>query len=197
VAKIDRSSVSQFKSPICLIGLFCLLALISGCQKPSHAGQVTTAFWTALIQADIESAKQYATEDSQHLITEKDIRKNATLSTGKIIVDDNHATVQTTLTEGGRTYSFKTALLKESKLWKIDYKQTLINISTIPFNAIFKSLEEISETLNKQLEQQMPLFEKQLESFGEELKEQVDEFGRYLENPEKWKKQHPYRDNSI
>lgn len=197
MAKINRSFAPQFKSPAYLTGLFCLLVLISGCQTPKTPEQVTAAFWTALIQADLETAKKFATQNSQHLITEEEARENATLSTAKIVINGSHATVETTMIEEGRTISFNTALLKEGDLWKIDYQQTLTNISTIPFNGIFKSLEEIGETLNKQLEQQMPLFEKQIESFGEELKKQLDEFGRYLENPKKWKKQHPYRDDSI
>jgi hypothetical protein len=197
VAKINRSFAPQFKSPAYLTGLFCLLVLISGCQTPKTPEQVTAAFWTALIQADLETAKKFTTQNSQHLITEEEARENSTLNTGKIVINGSHATVETTMIEEGRTISFNTALLKEGDLWKIDYQQTLTNISAIPFNGIFKSLEEIGETLNEQLEQQMPLFEKQIESFGEELKQQLDEFGRYLENPKKWKKQHPYRDDSI
>jgi len=197
VAKINGSCVPQLKSPAYLAGLFCLLGLISGCQTPKTPEQVTAAFWASLIQADIETAKRYATQNSQHLITEKETRENATLDIGKIVIDGDRAAVETTMTEDGRTVSFNTALLQEDDLWKVDYQQTLINISAIPFNGIFKSLEEIGETLNKRLEQQMPLFEKQIESFGEELKKQLDEFGRYLENPKKWKKQHPYRDDSI
>jgi len=193
VAKINRFVAPQVKGPILLVGLFSLLLMLSGCQTPKTPEQVTAAFWTALIQGNVEIAKKLATQKSQNLVTEQETKKNATLSTGKIVIDGQTATVETLITENNRINSFNTALVKESDLWKVDYQQTLINISAIPFNDVFKSLEGLGETFKKQLEQQMPLFEKQIESFGEELKQQLDEFGRYLEDPKKWKKQHPYR----
>jgi len=171
--------------------------LLSGCQQPKTPEQVTTAFWAALIKGEIEIAKGFVTEKSLHLITEKEIRKDADLRIGQIVINGDSAAVETIMTEDSRVSSFNTALLKEGGLWKVDYQQTLINISAMPFNGIFKSLDQLGETFKKQMEQQMPLFEKQIESFGEELKQQMDEFGRYLENPKKWKKQHPYRDDTI
>lgn len=197
MVKINRYYASQLKSPAVIVGLFCLLFQLSACQTPQTPEEVTSAFWTALIQADIEDAKRHATENSRHLVTKDETKENADFQTGQIVINDQTAAVETIMTENGKTFSFNTALLKENNLWKVDYQQTLMNMSAVPFNGIFRNLDEIAENLNKKLEEQMPLFEKQIESFGEELNRKLDEFGRYLEDPKKWRKQHPYRDDSI
>ena len=197
MAKNNLPLNRQIKSPVQLIGLFCICILISACQTPKTPEQVSTAFWIALTIGDLETAKKYATRESQQLITDQDARPNATLSTGKIVIDGNQATVETNLSEQGKVIAFNTSLLKEGERWKVDFQQTRRNISAVPLSGIFKSLENIGETLNNQLEQQMPLLEKQIESFGEELKKQLEEFSRYLEDPKKWEKEHPIRDDSI
>ncbi|HEY8095206.1 MAG TPA: hypothetical protein VIE65_03820, partial [Methylobacter sp.] len=80
--------------------------------------------------------------------------------------------------------------------WKVDYQRTLNNLSNLPFGDIFKSLQAIGETinkeLNKELEQQVPLFEKQIKSFSEELIKQLDEFRRQLEKAAPPEKQQPH-----
>jgi len=53
-------------------------------------------------------------------------------------------------------------------------------------------LQAIGETINKELEQQVPLFEKQIKSFSEELIRQLDEFRRQLEKAAPPEKQKPH-----
>jgi hypothetical protein len=55
-------------------------------------------------------------------------------------------------------------------------------------------LRAIGETINKELEQQVPLFEKQIKSFSEELIRQLDEFRRQLEKSVPPEKQKPHSD---
>jgi hypothetical protein len=195
VAKINRSCSSPNKSPAIIAGLFCVFFLLMACQTSKSPEEVTSDFWTALIKDDIDDATQLATQNSRHLVTKDETKENAELHTGQIVINGQAANVETIMTQNGRTFSFNTALLKENDLWKVDYQQTLINVAAMPFNGIFRSLDEIGENLNKKLEQQMPLFEKQIESFGQELNRKLDEFGRYLEDPKKWKKQHPNGDS--
>ncbi|NOT11783.1 MAG: hypothetical protein HOP23_08135 [Methylococcaceae bacterium] len=195
MARINQAADSQIKSPALLAGLFCLLFLFTACQAPKSPEDVTSAFWTSLIKANIVEAKQYATKNTQPLITEQETRTNTVLHTGEIVINAQLATVETIMTENDRTFSFDTALVKENDQWKVDYQQTLLNISAMPFNGIMKNLEQLGNDLNEKLEQQMPLFEKQIESFGEQLNRKLDEFGRYLEDPKKWKRQHPNGDS--
>jgi hypothetical protein len=198
VVKINNKFYTpQRKSPVLLAGLFCMLLLLSACQTPQTPEEVTKAFWAALIKGDVDGATRLATQNSRHLVTKDETKENADVRTGQIIINGDNANVETIMTENGRTFAFDSVLFKENDTWKVDYQQTRMNISSLPFNGVFKSLEQLGETFNKQLERQMPLFEKQIESFGEQLNRKLDEFGRYLENPEKWRKEHPNRGDDI
>lgn len=172
-------------SPALIAGLFVLLLTLSGCQSVTTPEQVTAAFWEAMAQGHIERAQEYATQETQHLITKQHNLENASVETGKAVIDDLNAKVPTTITlqkpENDKILSFNTILLKESAQWKVDYQRTLNNFSTFPFGDIVKSLRSIGDIINKELEQQIPLFERQLEFFSEELRRQLEEFRRQLE----------------
>jgi hypothetical protein len=177
-----------------LPGLFCLLFMLSGCQAVLSPEQVTLAFWEAMVQGNLESARKHATQETQHLVTKQQNLEGASIKTGEVVINGTNATVSTIMTlkmpESNKLLSFNTVLLKENNLWKVDYQKTLNNLSILPFGELFNSLRAIGDAINKELEQQVPLFEKQIKSFSEELIRQLDEFRRNLEKsipPEKQK----------
>jgi len=184
------------KSLTGLTGLLSLLLLLGGCQAVLTPEQVTTAFWEAMAEGNLDSARKYATQETQHLVTKQQNLQDAAVKTGTIFIDGSNATVTTVMTlkkpESNKDLSFDTVLLKENELWKVDYQRTLNNLSNLPFGDIFKSLQAIGETINKELEQQIPLFEKQIKSFSEELIRQLDEFRRQLEKAAPPEKQKPH-----
>jgi hypothetical protein len=166
--------------------------LLSGCQEVLTPEQVTTEFWQAMVDGNLDSARKYVTKETQQLVAKQQNMDDATLKTGAILIDGSNATVSTTITlkdpEINKVLSFNTVLLKENDLWKVDYQRTLNNLLNLPFGDIFKSLRGIGETINNGLKQQIPLFEEQIESFSEELTKQMDEFRHRLEKsfpPEK------------
>ncbi|PPK70743.1 uncharacterized protein DUF4878 [Methylobacter tundripaludum] len=183
------------KSPVGLTGLLTLLLLLSGCQAALTPEQVATAFWVAMAEGNLDSAREYATQETRHLVTKQQNLEEATVKTGAILIDGSNATVATVMTlkkpENNKELSFDTVLSKENDLWKVDYQRTLNNLSNLPFGDIFKSLRAIGETINKELEQQIPLFEKQIKSFSDELIRQLDEFRRQLEKAAPPEKQQP------
>lgn len=160
-----------------------MLLFFYGCQTAKTPEDVTIVFWQALAKNQIEIAKSYATLNSQHLINLQDIEKQATVKTGQAVINEDDATVETTITRNSKPVSFNTALVKEKDGWKVDYQQTRANMFMIPFDGVVKSLENLGNAFGKQLEQQIPLIEKQMESIGDELKKQIDEFGKSLEKP--------------
>jgi DNA anti-recombination protein RmuC len=195
----------QRKSPARLAGLFCLLIFANSCQTATTPEEITIVFWEELTRGNVETAKKYATQDTQHLVTQQQAKENSTLEIGQITINGLNANVQTIITLPATDHrpllAFDTVLLKKEDQWQVDYRQTLNNISNEPlnepFSGIFKSLQDIGETFNKQLEQQMPLIEKEIDSFGEILKQQLEEFGRALKNfrpPAPPEKQQPYGD---
>jgi hypothetical protein len=169
------------------------MLLISGCQTATPEA-VTTTFWQALAQGQIESAKSQTTQDTQHLVNLQDIDAHSTIKTGAIVANELNASVETTITRNNKPVTFNTVLLKEKDSWKVDYQQTQINISMIPFDGVVKSLQNLGDSFTKQLEESVPLIEKEMESLGNELKEQIDEFGRALEKPKDPVKPKPYPD---
>ena len=177
-------------------GLFSLLLMLGGCQAVSSPEQVTLAFWEAMAQDDLEAARKHATEETQYLVTKQQSLEGASIKTGEVIIKGSNATVSTIMTlkkpESNKPLLFNTVLLKESEIWKVDYQQTLNNLSILPLGEFFKNLRAIGDAINKELEQQLPLFEQQIKSFSEELIRQLDEFRRNLEKSIPPEKPKPY-----
>lgn len=178
-----KPTLLSVKSPVKLAGLFCILLFFPGCQTGKSPEEVTTLFWQALAQGQLENARKQVTEHSQHLVNLQDIEKHSTIKTGEAVIEDSDATVETTITRNKKLVTFNTVLLKEQDTWKVDYLQTQMNISMIPFGDVVKSLQNLGDTFAKQLEKQLPIIQKEMESLGNELKNQIDELGRSLEKP--------------
>jgi len=172
------------------------LFMLSGCQTVSTPEQVTQAFWEAMADGDLETARSHTLRDGLHLVARQQNLEDASLETGKVLIEGGNARVATVLTlqkpENNRVLTFDTVLSKEDNRWKVDYQQTLNNLLNQPFGEIFKSLGKIGEAINKELEQQIPLFERQFKSFSDELLRQMEEFRRQLEKSIPPEKQPPH-----
>lgn len=197
--KVSLKSFTGYHTKLSLAGLAALLSLmflLSGCQTVSTPEQVTTEFWEAMADGDLDSARKYATRETQYLVNKQQNFENATVKTETALIDGSNATVATFMmlkkSEIDDVLSFDTVLLKENDQWKVDYQQTLNNLSILPLGDIFRSLRAIGETFNKELKQQIPLFEKQIKSFSQELMRQLDEFRRQMEQAAPPEKQKPY-----
>jgi len=184
------------KSLTGLAGILSLLFLLSGCQTVSTPEQVTEEFWEAMADDDLDAARKYATRDTQYLVSTQPALEDATVKTGTALIDVSNAKVATFMTlkqtESNDALSFDTVLLKENNQWKVDYQQTLNNLSILPLGDIFRSLRALGETFNRELRQQIPLFEKQIRSFSQDLIRQLDEFRRQMEKASPPEKQRPY-----
>jgi hypothetical protein len=194
--KVFLKSFSGYHTKKSLAGLLGLLFLLSGCQTVSTPEQVTTEFWEAMADGDLEAARKYATRETRYLVNRQQALEDATVKTEEALINGSNATVVTLMTlkeyEIDDVLSFDTVLLKENNQWKVDYQQTLNNLSILPLGDIFSSLRALGETFNKELKQQIPLFEKQIRSFSQELIRQLDEFRREMEKTAPPGKQKPY-----
>jgi hypothetical protein len=173
----------SIKSLAILVGLFYVFSIL-GCQAGKSPEEVTKQFWQTLAQGRIENAKDFVTTSSQHLVNLQDIEQHSTIQIGEALTEDAKATVQTTIMRHKKQVTFDTVLSFEQDSWKIDYLQTQMNISMLPLDDVFKSLQNLGGVFAKQLEKQLPLIQKEMESLGDELKNQIDEFGRSLEKPQ-------------
>ena len=174
------------------------MLLLTGCKTGETPEEVTKAFWHALAVNDLETARKYATKESQHLVTiHSDLPlEEASLETGETQIDGDTASVEVRigyeLLSQNQQFRFNTLLSKENELWKVDYQQTVASMPGILLGSFFDFLRNLSATFNQQLEEQLPLIEKLFESFGEQLNKQIEEFNRQLEKPFPGEKKDPY-----
>jgi len=190
------------RGPVALAaGLF--LLLLSACQTEKSALETSSIFWSAIAKNDIVSIKKYCTTESQYLLISPQLSSrfdNATFEYGKILIDGNQATIESFVTSPlNKTRTFNTYLVKESKRWKVDYRRSTVQfLGNKIIENVFKSLNSLGETFNRQLEKQLPLIEKEFESFGQELKKGLDDFNDELDKsfPQKEPHTDPYK-NSI
>jgi len=170
-----------FKSPIALaIGLLFLLS-ITACQSTKTAEDITLAFWSAIAENNLELAKKYCSVQSSLLFSSSQHHdfKNTTLNYGKIVIDGDNATVETKIIpddSNTKESSFITFLLKENNHWKVDYQRSSKSLENSQlFTDLFKSLNKLSDTVNKELEQQLPLIEERIKSFEQKFKQKIDD----------------------
>ena len=88
----------------------------------------------------------------------------ASPETGVIVINGPNARVATVIAlknpESNKNLSFDTVLVKENNVWKIDYRHTHNNLSTLPIGEVINSLRGIGDVINKKLDQQIPFIEK-------------------------------------
>jgi hypothetical protein len=188
---------TAFKSPIVfIVGLLFLLS-VTACQSTKTAEDITLAFWSAIAENNLELAKKYCSAQSKPLLSSSHHSnfQNTTLSYGKIVIDGNQATVETLIIPADNNqHSFITFLLKEDNDWKVDYQRSRKNLENSQlFADLFKSLDTLSDAVNKQLEQQLPLIEKGIKSFGQAFKQKIDDLENELKKIFPQKEQDPYQ----
>jgi hypothetical protein len=196
VATIKSRAFTFIASLAVLVRLAGVAFLLAACQATVEKtpDRVAAAFWQAVISGNLQAAQSHVTDDSQSSLAADQGRKYAAVQVGAMTLDGDSATVVTLLTQNNKKISFNTVLLKQHDAWKVDYQQTRMNISMIPFQGIVNELQNIGESFGEQLQQQMPLIEKGLESFGDQLKRQLEDFNRSLEKsqpPQKRADRHP------
>lgn len=159
--------------------------LLTGCSSPESPAEISLQFWQQLSNHKIDSARKFCRVNSQELPENAENRlKNRSLSSGKIILDGNLASVEIIATKSDNSppSNFKTFLVKDNERWAIDCEKTAQYFSgDFLFHGIIKDLNQLGDDLNEKLEEKIPLIEKSIESFGDELKKQIDKFGQELE----------------
>ncbi len=173
MTSLSRFNPSSKKSPVILIGLFCLLCLVTGCRKQTDPADVTLMFWTALSENDHEKAKKHSTAGSDYFFDKKLL--NANVQTGKVEINFDEAIVQTFITRQSAASSstFNTYLIRiqKSDHWKVDYKRTLDNIDDKEFKNLFKTLRSAGkEAIQKTKEKLWPKIKEKTKGVIDKIK---------------------------
>ncbi len=190
-----NNALIKTKSPI-YIGLFCTLLLFISCTETNTPAETTRLFWNALITNDLKKAQSYVPKTSNQLesIDPYLDLQNTHIKIGEIRINDLQATVQTLFTYQQNQkpdMDITTYLVKKNNIWKIDYQKTSRMFPGKAFMDLMQSLENLSQSYKKKLEEQVPLIEEKIESINEQLIEKIDELNRQLQKPEATEKQKP------
>lgn len=171
---------------ICLVSL--AVTVMSGCRMDKTPQEVAQCFWNAMKVQDIENVRKHTTTSTRTLLDSSHEQfKDADVTFGKIVIDGDITTIDTTLRlpkHGTETsVQFQTVLKKENGEWKVDYAQTKETIKEDQsFSDISKSLEELSDKLTEhmnetlgEIKQKMPEYEEKMRKLGEVASKKMEE----------------------
>lgn len=164
------------------------ITCMSGCHTDKSPQEVALHFWDAMKVQDVENARKYATTSTRTLIdTSNEQFKNAVVTFGKIIIDGDSTTIETTVRtqkNGDETpIPLQTILKQEHGEWRVDYAQTKKTIKEDDaFSDIAKNLEALSGKLSERMDealgemkQKMPEYEEKIKEVGAAASKKLDE----------------------
>ncbi|OQY99490.1 MAG: hypothetical protein B6D35_09090 [Candidatus Brocadia sp. UTAMX2] len=173
---------------VCVYLITLSLIFTSGCRGNKSPQEVAQYFWNAMKVQDVESCRKYATAKTRALIDPSGERfKNAVVTFGKIVIDGDLATIDTTARLSGHgaetSLPFQTILKKEDGEWRVDYVQTKETIrEDNSFSEITKNLRDLggklSERVNEalgEMKQKMPEYEEKIKKLGDVASKKMDE----------------------
>jgi len=164
-----------------------VLLFLSACSQTDTPKSVADAFWKAVQQRDMETAKNLATWDTvdylKYLKAEKMHPERFEL--GEEMVGDTSAEVVTTLfssKEGksGVKVPGKTLLVKTEHGWRVDVKKTLASVVRHTVDNVFDQLNGFMREGVKELDK---AFSESLKDIEKAIEEGASEFKKELSNP--------------
>lgn len=175
-----------------------VLALIAGCSHPENPQEVAAAFWQAMADNDADDVVEFSTLSSEANVDGYNRNwTDAVPSFGRMVVDDNEATIVTRLPVDtgpeGERLELTTYLVRDQGRWLVDYQRTgdvLLNPS--PFvgimgelgrlkNRLSESLSSSSDNLETTMNELVRDFDAYSETMRKQAEDAVDEFGTTLQ----------------
>ena len=112
---------------------------------------VAKGFWDAMNAKDIQAVRSYVTKESADKlqIKDKDADASCKVAFGKIKIEDNKTTIDTTMQTYDGTTEFEvqmqTILTKEDGQWKVDAEQTMMSMFGGAMGEMLKGLGKAME----------------------------------------------------
>ncbi|MEM7466621.1 MAG: hypothetical protein AAF387_07015 [Pseudomonadota bacterium] len=184
--------------------LLVVFLMLCACGKPDTPDQVANDFWTAIQANDAQKVKKYVSaKDKNTLQNVDDVLAIGNVSFGKIVIDAEQASVDTTVTLAGdqqTTLPINTHLILENKHWVVDYDRTMqtmlaagqvaavinqfkdignaikdgISQSVTEFQTVIPEIEKNLGDLEQQIEQAVPKLKSRFQKFSEELEQALN-----------------------
>ena len=162
----------QHLTRILLLAGMC--ALLISCGKPKTPQEVADNFWRAVESGNPNQVKKHVSAKDQITMDSlQNIMPITEISFGKIVIDGDIASVDTTVTlEGDRTMELpiNTHLIKENKQWTVDYERTINTIVAAgKVAAVINQFKDIGNIVREGIEQSVDELEKAMPNIEEEL----------------------------
>ncbi len=176
------------------IPIFILIFFIFSCNSTANSPEaVTKAFWQAVVDKDMEKAKDFATWDTveylQYLNSSKTHPERFDL--GEAMIGEKSAEIEVVLhTKPAGKNSVripgKTVLVKTEKGWRVNIKESLGSVVKQTVNNVFDQLNNMLQKgineLDRSFSESMNELGKSLDEGAKELKKELDKNLPDLEN---------------
>lgn len=170
-----------------LTGMLLLATLLSGCifsSESQQAREVADKFWQAVLNDDMDTAKDLATWDSaqylQYLSSKSVLAQR--FETGEIKVQDTTAEVATVLyggEKGDMVIPLRTVLVRNKDEWQVDVQKTMGSMVSGAMGAVADQLNSFMQDglrdLDKALSDSVSELNKSLKEGVEQLQKDLTE----------------------
>lgn len=183
---------NQYGKTLLLFFVTAFLLLACTPPKPNTPMTVAQAFWTATLEGDVETAKQYLTPQSQTnfkviLQSNKDF-----VELGEQSITATRAEILTQLTQhnNGQTHktALRTILFNLDGQWLVDFDQTR---DSMLGSELQSALEQFSRTMRETIDKGVQVMgesaKKEIEELERSMQETIQELNKELEKQEQRK----------
>lgn len=205
-------------------GMLMLTLILAGCSKPETPQEVAEAFWQAVAENNAEAVAEHSTLiDSAAFERFAKGLQGTVPSWGRVVIDDNEASIVTRLPAEGDTADERevlTYLVRRDGQWMVDYQRTSDAVTTQShlrnlIGQIGEWRDRITAQLNdssseladrmEQLEKDLETFSAQarnqasqaMEKYGEVLRSYMEQLADSIEQALKEQEQAPPRDRET
>lgn len=166
--------------------LFGLLFLV-GCSSSDSPKSISSDFWQAVQERDMESAKQLSTWDTVDYlkILKADKLHPERFELGEALIGDSHAEVTTTLFttklgKSGVKVPGVTVLEKTKKGWRVNVKKTL---GSVVKHSMGNMLDQLNSFMQDGIIELDKTFSESMNELGKALEEGAEELRKELSKP--------------
>lgn len=185
--------------------LFVTLLLLTACTppKPNTPMTVAQAFWTATLDGDVETAKQFLTPQSRPnfefiLQSNKDF-----VELGEQSISSTEAEILTQLTQYRgdefRKVALRTILVNQQGQWLVDFDKTS---NSMLGSELQSALDQLSNTMRETIDKGVKVMgesvKEELENMERSLQETLEDLNQELEKQEKeYKERQQQQENTT
>lgn len=165
---------------------------MAGCTKDADSPEaVAEKFWEAMMDRDIDEAKNYATKSSAYSLKENNNKSDSDvkITFGEVKTEKDNSSVETTMhsSQGGSEHNIpmKTFLIQENGEWKVEAQKTMMSMFGGAMSEIMEGLGDAMKDSMKEMGKAMAegMKEGMKEGMQDNMEEMRKQFKENMEKP--------------